>query len=92
MGEVNFVFRQDAQHTIIVAFCHHHTTRQNAYGAFKHAHIYVQLKDRYTRVIKDGSDERSECYVIGSHQFLHETELSAARLNVQSYDSAGTRV
>jgi octaprenyl-diphosphate synthase len=75
MWEFNFVFRQNAQDTFIVTRRHHHTARQNAYGAFKHAHIYVQLKDRYTRIIKDGSHESRECYVIGSHQFLHKNRV-----------------
>lgn len=61
----------------MIAAGNHHAARQNANRSLEHAHIYVQLKGGYTRLIKERANEGCQGYVVGAHQFLHELDLVA---------------
>ena len=62
----------------MVTFAHHQAARQNANGAIKDAHIYVQFKHLYTLAIKKGGSKGDDRRIVGAQKLFHITELSGA--------------
>lgn len=54
---------------------HHDAARQNAYGAFEHANIYVHFKAVYTLSLKKGLGKGDDRRVVGFEKLFHSQGL-----------------